>query len=192
MRLTREEIDQQLSTRTVHRNPMEHDAVVILRTSEETNGAYTLLHVEADPGAQVARHYHRTSTETFTALDGVLSVYNAGATTTLQSEETSVVPPGTVHQWLNRSTGRIRFLVEFTPGNTGFEQSLTIIYGLARDGKTLSNGVPRNVVQMALLMEIGDIWLPRISRPLSPVIRALAARARAQGIDRQLVERYCR
>jgi quercetin dioxygenase-like cupin family protein len=191
MRLTREEIDEARGTRTVHRNPIERDEVVIVRTSAETGGQYTLLHAYAQPGAQVARHYHRSAAESFEVLEGVLTVENGGKTTVLQPGESDTVPKHTVHRWANQSTKPVSFLVEFTPGQAGFEKSLTIIYGLARDGHTLPNGVPRNVLQLALLMEIGDIWLPR-SAALGPVIRALAGMARKKGMERELEERYCR
>ncbi len=191
MGLTREEIDEARNTRRIHRNPVEGDEVVFLRTSEETGGECTLLHVEAAPGAQVARHYHRTAVEGFEVLEGVLTVENAGKITVLQAGETASVPMGAVHRWANQSTKPVRFLVEFTPGQAGFEKSLTIIYGLARDGRTLPTGVPRNVLELALLMEIGDIWLPR-SAAFGPLIHALADQARTRGIDRQLEERYCR
>lgn len=191
MRLTREEIDEARSSRTIHRNPMEHDEVVFVRTSAETDGEYTLLYVEAQPGAQVARHYHRTAVEGFEVLDGVLTVENGGKTTVLQPGEPDSVPMGAVHRWANQSSQPVRFLVEFAPGQSGFEKSLTIIYGLARDGRTLPNGVPRNVLQMSLLMELGDIWLPR-SAALGPVIHTLAGQARQKGMEQELEERYCR
>ena len=47
MRLTQAEIDELLATRTTHRNTFQDDAVTFLRTSAETGGEYTLLHLVA-------------------------------------------------------------------------------------------------------------------------------------------------
>ena len=191
MRLTAAEIGELLATRPIHRNTLQNDEVVFLRTAAETGGECTLLHVQAEPGSGVTRHYHQTYTERFEVREGVLSVEAGGTTQVLMTGETATAPKGTVHRWANQTSRRTRFLVEATPASEGFEKGLQILYGLASDGLTFSNGVPRNVLHTAWLMEYSDIWLPRTSRPLVPLLRALAEKARAQGIDEQLLDRYC-
>lgn len=191
MRLTAAEIGELLATRSIHRNAIQHDEVVFLRTSAETGGEYTLLHIQAEPGSGVTRHYHQTYTERFAVLEGVLTVEAGGRTQVLMTGETTSVPRRTVHRWANQSSARTRFLVEATPASEGFEKGLQILYGLASDGRTLSNGVPRNVLHTVWLMEYSDIWLPGTSRTLNPLQRVLADRARNKGIDQQLLDRYC-
>jgi len=192
MRLSIEEIERQLATGTVHRNTLQNDDVVFLRTSAQTGGEYSLLHTLAGTGSGVVRHYHRTYTERFDVLEGVLTVEVDGKVQVLQAGETATAPMNTLHRWANQSSAWVRFLVEVAPGNEGFEKGLQIIYGLAGDGKSTPNGVPRNLLHTAWLMEISDIWLPWVSRPLRPVLHALANQARKRGIDRQLEDRYCR
>lgn len=191
MRLTTAEIDELLATRPIHRNTLQRDEVVFLGTHAETGGEYTLMHTQAAPGSGVTRHYHRSYTELFTVLEGVLTVEAGGSTQVLMTGETAIAPVNTVHRWVNQSSSQVRFLVEATPPSEGFEKGLQILYGLASDGQTFSNGVPRNVLHTAWLMEYSDIWLPRTSRPIGPLLRALAERARAHGIDQQLLDRYC-
>lgn len=192
MRLTQAEIDELLAARTTYRNTLQHDEVVFLRTGDETDGEYTLLHTRAEPGAGVVRHYHRTYAERFDVLEGVLTVEAAGTTRVLVAGETTTAPMNTLHRWVNQGSAPVRFLLEATPASDGFEKGLQVLYGLASDGRTMPNGVPRNVLHVAWLMEYSDIWLPGISRPLGPLLHALADRARAQGIDRQLLEQYAR
>lgn len=191
MRLTAAEIGELLATRPIHRNTLQHDEVVFLRTAAETGGEYTLLHIQAEPGSGVTRHYHQTYTERFDVREGALTVEAGGRTQVLMTGESATAPMNTVHRWANQSSSTVRFLVEATPASEGFEKGLQILYGLASDGLTFSNGVPRNVLHTAWLMEYSDIWLPRTSRPLGPLLRALAEKARAQGIDEQLLDRYC-
>lgn len=192
MRLTTAEIEKLLGERPTHRNTVQHDEVTFLRTSAETGGEYTLAHVVAEPGAGVARHYHLASAEHFEILEGVLTVQVAKRTQVLQTGESATVERTAVHRWVNQSSGTVRCLVEITPGAEGFEKGLQILYGLASDGRCWPNGVPRDPLLTAWLMEISDIRLPGLSRPFGPVLRAMAGRVRAQGIDRQLEERYCR
>lgn len=191
MRLTQAEIDELLSTRTTHRNTFQDDAVTFLRTSAETGGKYTLLHLAAEPGAGVPRHYHLHSSEHFEILEGALTVEVAKQPQVVLPGEQATAPVNTVHRWMNQGSSTVRALVEITPASEGFETGLPILYGLASDGRSGSNGVPRNPFVTAWIMELTDMRLPGISRVAGPVVHAMADRVRARGTDRQLKERYC-
>lgn len=192
MRLTQAEIDELLATRTAHRNTFQDDAVTFLRTSAETGGKYTGAHLVAEPGAGVPRHYHLHSSEHFEILEGALTVEVAKQPQVVLPGEKATAPVNTVHRWVNQGSSRVRALVEITPASEGFEKGLPILYGLASDGLSGSNGVPRNPFVTAWIMELTDMRLPGVSRVAGPVIHALAQRARARGMDRQLEERYRR
>ena len=97
-----------------------------------------------------------------------------------------------MHRWENESAHPVHFLVELTPGDTGFENGLKILYGLACDGRTRHNGVARNFYHNALFVQLTDIWLPGALGAVNPLLALLAARARAKGIEQQLLEQYCR
>jgi quercetin dioxygenase-like cupin family protein len=192
MRLTAAEIDELLSTRPVHRNTLQNSEVVFLRTSAETGGEYTLLHTRAEPGSGITRHYHQTYSERFDVLEGVLSVEIDGRTQVLAAGDSCDVPRKAVHRWVNQSTSPVRFLIEAAPASEGLEKGTQILYGLASDGLTLSNGLPRNPMQAAWLMEYSDMLLPGAARSLSSMQRMAADRARTKGVDQQLLGRYCR
>jgi hypothetical protein len=70
--------------------------------------------------------------------------------------------------------------VELRPGHAGFEKSLRVAYGLAADGLVRANGMPRNLLHAALLLEWGDGRLPRTYRLLEPVLGLMAAAAHVE------------
>ncbi len=63
-------------------------------------------------------------------------------------------------------------------------------YGLAADGLVLKNGVPRNPLHAALLLEMGEVRLPGVYAPLERVLGLLARVARWRGVDGELERRY--
>jgi hypothetical protein len=100
------------------------------------------------------------------------------------------VPIGTIHAWSNASAQRTVAHLELRPGQPGFETALRVIYGLAADGKVLKNGVPRNPLHTALLLEWGETRLPGAFAVLERGLRLLALVARLAGVDRRLMARY--
>ena len=63
-------------------------------------------------------------------------------------------------------------------------------YGLAADGLVLKNGVPRNPLHTALVLELGQLRLPGGDGVLQLALGLLARVARRRGIDRELERRY--
>ncbi len=80
--------------------------------------------------------------------------------------------------------------VELRPGRPGFENGLRVAYGLAADGLVRKNGVPRNPLQAALVLQMGEVRLPSGYAALERVLGLLARVARWRGVDRELKRRY--
>jgi quercetin dioxygenase-like cupin family protein len=173
-------------------NPVQGDAVTFLETSEESGGVRSLGELEVAPGGKVAPHYHRSYSEHFKVTSGHLTVMVDGEDRILGPGEEAIVPAGTLHGWSNTSGETAVAEVELRPGQPGFERSLQVAYGLARDGKVLKNGMPRNPLHLALLLDWGDGRKAGVLAVMGPVFRLLAALARALGIDRRLIARYSR
>lgn len=171
-------------------NPVQGDAVTFLATSEETDGERTLGELEVAPGGNVTPHYHLSYTEHFLVLEGRLSLQLGDEHLVLEPGQEVTVPIGTLHAWANAGTERAVAHVELRPGQPGFETSLRVAYGLAADGLVRENGMPRNPLHAALLLEWGDGKLPGAYAVLERGLRLLAAIARRLGVDRELVERY--
>lgn len=176
-------------SRTIH-NPIIKDRVTFAKTAEETDGAYSLLEIELQPGGGNEMHYHKQFSEAFTAVDGELGVEVEGETFTLQPGESTTVAVGVKHRFFNPTDRPIRFTVKLEPGSHAFEQSLRILYGLARDGKTNARGIPTKMAHLALLAEMSDTRATGILSLVWPLLRWAARRARKKGVDKELIRQY--
>jgi mannose-6-phosphate isomerase-like protein (cupin superfamily) len=171
-------------------NPVQRDAATFLETSEETGGERTLAELEVAPGGKVTPHYHLAYSERFTVLEGRLIVEIDGVRHELGVGDQAVAAPGSLHAWSNPGQERSVAHVELRPGSPGFENGLRVAYGLAADGLVLKNGVPRNPLHTALMLEMGEVRLPGAYAALGRILGLLAHLARWRGIDRELERRY--
>lgn len=178
--------------RRVYENPNIGDKAVFLQTSAETGGSYTLVEVELAPGGGNPLHAHRTYTETFIPVEGELEVQLGRERKLLRPGETCTVPLRAVHCFRNPSDKPVRFRVKLVPGNEGFETSVKIAYGLAKDGLTNREGIPKNLDYAAVLMAFFDPAPKGMMRLLMPFFRWKARRARKRGVEQELIDRYCR
>ena len=173
-------------------NPAQKDYVTFLKTAQETGGKFSLVEVELAPGGGVGIHYHKTYSEKFDCLEGELSVQAGRKVHTLSPGETVIAQPFVNHRFFNRSKHTAKFSVELRPGIHGFEQSLQVAYGLARDGQTNSKGFPANGLALAWLFDISESNLPGWRSVFEFILRRQAAKARKIGLDKELVEKYVR
>jgi len=173
-------------------HPLQKDYATFLKTSEQTGGEYTLIEVEVAPGGGNAPHYHKTYDEHFEVVEGALEVLVGKETRVLRPGQKAVAGKNTLHRFRNPTERPTTFLVELRPGHAGFEKALKAGYGLAADGRTLSDGTPKNPYHLAVLLEWSELRVPGILTVAEPLFRLLARRARRKGIDKELEARYCR
>ena len=176
--------------RRIH-NPVQRDWVTFLETCDETDGMRTVVDLTVSPGGGNVLHTHRSYDERFAVLEGSLGVQVGRRVTLLGRGGSATAPAGEPHRWFNPGARPARVLVTLTNGHTGFERALRVAYGLARDGLVDGHGVPRSLAHAALLLELSDTEPTGAGRLLVPALRALARRARAEGVERRLVARYC-
>ena len=145
-----------MSSRTIY-NPVQQDRVIFLETVSETNGRYTLVEVDLAAGGGVGLHYHKTYSESFVCLEGELKVQLDKEIYTLKEGDDPITAnPFALHRFFNASKIPCRFRVTISPGCRGFEESLKIAYGLARDGKTNKKGLPKKFSHVALLLLLSE------------------------------------
>ena len=171
-------------------NPIQKDQVIFLKTHADTNGESTLVEVELADGGGVGLHYHKTYSEKFDCLEGEVQVQLGKTIYKLKTGESATANPNINHLFRNRSGSPCKFRVEIKPASRGFEQSLQIAYGLANDGLTKPNGFPKDKLALAWLFDISESNLPGWMSIFEFILRKQAKKARAKGLDKQLIEKY--
>lgn len=182
-------MERLISNRTIY-NPLQKDAVTFLKISSETNGTYTLVEVELADKGGVGLHYHKTYAETFTCLEGEVQIRVDDNLLTLIEGQSATAPPWSNHLFQNRSGANCRFLVKITPASRGFEETLQIAYGLARDGKCDKNGMPRIPFVLAWLFVHSESNLKGWRSFFEPLLKLQAKLAEAFGMDKSLIRQY--
>jgi mannose-6-phosphate isomerase-like protein (cupin superfamily) len=167
-------------------NVMSGERLTFLATSRDTGGAYTRVRFTLPPrGTGTPPHLHTALSERFEVVSGRLSVAVGGdePPVVLMPGESAFVPPYTVHRFWNGTNEEAIFEAEVRPSE-GFEAFMRASFGLARDGKTNRGGVPRNPLELGLLMQPADVFIPGVPVPAQKaVFGALASAARRLGYE---------
>jgi quercetin dioxygenase-like cupin family protein len=97
-------------------NEKAGSSVHYLATGQSTGGDFGLYrwNMGPDPSGP-SPHFHRTMTESFFVLDGVVSLYDGNGWKDAGPGDFLFVPPGGVHGFRNNS-GAASMLILFTPG----------------------------------------------------------------------------
>ena len=173
-------------------NPAINDTATFLKTSEETNGEYTLIEIDLGKSDGPPLHYHNAFSEKFQVQEGVLYVQVGKDKKILNVGESVIVPAGTSHRFYNKTNDKVKFHITLKPGHTGMENFIKIFYGLASDGLTDKKGKPKNFAHLAVALIISDSNAKGWMSLLSPIIRSVAKRAKKNGTEKWLLDRYCR
>ena len=179
------------SLRRVITNPAISDSVTFLSTARESGFAKTELEVELNAGGNNPLHRHLNFTETFIPLKGTLEVnLGKGKKLHLVPGEQFTVPVGAKHAFANPGSEAIRFRILIKPGHEGFEYSLRIFYGLAEDGFTKIKSW-KTFLMAAVGLKMGEMRLCGIHALMNPVVSLAAKIARKNGIEKDLLNKYC-
>jgi quercetin dioxygenase-like cupin family protein len=153
------------------------DRFRIIESSRDTDDGSSRADYFAAPGAKVPAHVHPDQEERFTVVSGTLGVRVGGRELILNPGQSAVGPPGVPHAWWNLSDEEeVRFLAELRPG-LDVEIFLETVLGLARDGKTIGGIIPKNPLQLAVLVDEVGRWTYPAGIP-KPVRKALFAPVR--------------
>lgn len=173
-------------------NPIIKDSITFLQTASESGGRVSEAEITLMPGGGNPLHYHKTYSETFTAVDGTLGVkLGKRETKILKPGESHTVPPMQLHCFFNPTDSVIKFRVQLHPGHEGFENSIKILYGLAADGLTNKKSIPKSLKHTALIITMSDMSAPGFLTYMFPILNRMARKARAAGEEQKLVEKYC-
>ncbi len=173
-------------------NPVTKERATILKTSAQTNGTYTYIEVELQPGGGNPVHYHQYFTEQFEPVKGALGVHYLGKELKLQPGETFKVPIIDNHRFYNPGDKPIIFKAKLEPGQPGFENFMAALFGLVGDGKTFGrNQIPFNPFYAIILLKWGDTQVDSIFFKLfKPVLIMLYTLSRKLGYEKKLLHKY--
>ena len=140
-------------------DPVMGDSIEFRETARDTGGA--LLSGVWTAVGDTPLHVHPLQEERFEVLSGTVGIQIEDEQRSLGEGEEATVPPGTPHTWYSEDDQeKARFLFELRPAlNT--EILLETLYGLATDGNTDRNGLPKPL-QMAVILNglnKGEIYL---------------------------------
>ena len=173
-------------------NPIIKDTATFLQTAKESVGKMTDIEITLMPGGGNPLHYHKSYSETFTAIDGELGLRTGkNKSMILKPGETFIVEPMQLHSFFNPNGREIRFNIKIQPGHTGFENSLRILYGMAEEGLTNKNSVPKSLTHTAILVCMSDMNAPGFLTFIFPLLKRIARKAKLNGEGQKLIERYC-
>ncbi len=173
-------------------NPIIKDTATFFQTAEESGGKVTEIEITLMPEGGNPLHYHKTYSETFTAVDGELGVkLGKRKTKILKPGESYTVEAMALHGFFNPGDKEIKFNVKLRPGHSGFENSIRIIYGLAGDGLTNNKSIPKSMKHMAIIVCMSDMNVPGLFSFLYPVLKHFAKKAKENGEEQRLIDKYC-
>jgi len=172
-------------------NPAINDAATFLKTSEETNGEFTLIEIELGKSDGPPLHYHNAFSEKFQVEEGILYIQVGKDKKVLKVGESVTVSPGTNHRFYNETNDKVKFHITLKPGHKGMENFIKIFYGLALDGLTDKKGKPKKFEHLAVALIMSDSNAPGWLSLLSPLIRRAAKQAKKNGTEKWLLDRYC-
>ena len=95
------------------------ERVVILASSEQTGGRFSMIEDLVAPGGEPPPHSHANEDEAFYLLEGALTVSCGEQTFPATAGSCVFLPRGIMHSWRVTSAEPARFLAFYTPG--GFE-----------------------------------------------------------------------
>lgn len=182
-----------MATPDTYYNPVNGEYTKILKSSDDTNGEYSLLEVSLMPGGGNPVHYHTRFTEEFFAVKGLLGLQYEKSTLHLQPGENRLVPIGIEHRFFNDTDEEIIFRIILRKGQPGFENFIKGLFGLVNDKKTTRQQTPKNPFYAVVLLQWGDTHLKTpFFRTLTPLASLGYKLAIIFGYDKKLLTKYCK
>jgi quercetin dioxygenase-like cupin family protein len=132
-------------------NPITGERFTFTDTAATTDGELLAFELALRPGGAVPiAHVHPIQTERFEVLEGQMR-FRLGLRTRLAGPGDVVeVAPGVIHSFANDGEEEARLHVEVRPA-LAMEQMLAEVVALAEAGRMTERGMPRNLLDLAVL-----------------------------------------
>ncbi len=163
-------------------NPVTGERAINLTDPEVHPERVLVAQLHVEPGGRVAAaHRHPVITERFHVLSGEVGFLLGDREETLGAGGEAEVPAGTLHDWWQVGEEPAEVVVEVDPGDR-FVEMVGTLFGLARDGKVDSRGLP-HPLQLAvtvhayrdvMVLASPPVWVQSVAFGiLAPIGRAL-------------------
>ena len=167
-------------------NHREGEYVTFVRGAADTDGEYAFVRVALAPGCSTDLHFHLTFAEIFETIAGELSIEHDGTILRLGPGERAEAAIGSRHRFFNASDKPVEFYAIIQPARR-FEEMLRVAEGLRDDGLLNAKGLPKSILQLGLMFEMGESYLAGMPLWLQRAIFVpIAAVARLRQVDRGL------
>jgi quercetin dioxygenase-like cupin family protein len=168
-------------------NPVTGERFTFTHTAASTDGELLAFELGLRPGGAVPiPHVHPVQTERFEVTAGRMR-FRVGLHTVIATAGDVVeVQPGVLHGFANAGHDEARVRVEVRPA-LAMEEMFADVVELARAGRMTDRGLPRNVLDLAVLARTYDAeaHAPFIGRTLQRILLApLVALGRLRGTAR--------
>jgi quercetin dioxygenase-like cupin family protein len=165
-------------------NPVDGERLIFVRTVEDTGAEELVIEYYIPPGIPaVPAHVHLASEEAFEVLAGTLEVWTRTRRNRrrLQAGERITLSPHVAHQHGNGGSDVLHVRETFRPAGN-LEIAFQATFGLARDGKATRTGLPKNLLDTALILQLLGIVPAGLPLPLARVgVNSVARLARSLG-----------
>lgn len=166
-------------------NPISGERITFRQTAADTGGELLAIDLELTADGHVpGAHVHPSQEERFEVVEGTMKFRKGLRTITANAGDTVVVPPGIVHRFKNAGRGPALVRVEVEPA-LRMEELFEATVALAREGRTMSSGMPYPLELALFMREFDD----EVRAPFVPpaamraVMTPLVWVARRQGLD---------
>jgi mannose-6-phosphate isomerase-like protein (cupin superfamily) len=168
-------------------NPVSGERIVFRKTAAGTGGQLLAFDLYLTPDGHVpGSHVHPIVEESFTVLEGRLTIRQGLRKVTAEAGDRVTVSPGTLHRFANAGPGPAHVLVEVRPA-LRMEELLEATAEMAEEGRTLPNGMPKPLDFALFLQEFErEVSVPFLPKALVRMLIAPLTRiARSRGLDRR-------
>jgi mannose-6-phosphate isomerase-like protein (cupin superfamily) len=163
-------------------NTVTGERFTFTHTAASTDGALLAFDFALRPGGAVPMpHVHPVQTERFEVVSGRMRFRVGWRTVVAEPGDVVLVQPGVAHSFANASDEEARLRVEVRPA-LAMEEMFADVVALAQAGRMTSRGMPRNLLDLALLARTYDqeahapLLGLRLQRALLAPLVALARR----------------
>jgi quercetin dioxygenase-like cupin family protein len=167
-------------------NPVTGERFTFTHTAASTDGELLAFDFALRPGGSVpVPHVHPVQTERFEVTAGTMRFRVGLRTVTAEPGDIVEVEPGVMHSFANAGEDEARLRVEVRPA-LAMEEMFADVVEMARAGRMTRRGLPRNVLDLAVLARTYDAeaHAPLLGVRLQRVLLApLVWLARARGAD---------